>query len=292
MGRRTLAKLAHPDPVTTHVRVPIEASRTEAGIERALATLIAAARGFPQALGENDDEEVPSFLLVTFHGEGRWLSERRFFERAARYHALRPTIAEYVRLVSPAAWASDPFTKTGFWTSILTPAGSLAVVPLALADVTHVDTVIDHLRGVDLDHETFHRSLVTELVTRWGICDETLRLLAFRAVDGAGQHGNADLRWLCARTGFGQIVRDRFDAFARLVDTASKRERYRSLYVADAGRALFADDPQHFARWLAFFEDQGLQFEPSHRELSTEEVRAPRPWDEAWESAASCTERD
>ncbi|MBX3263490.1 MAG: hypothetical protein KIS78_06335 [Labilithrix sp.] len=288
--RRTT--LLHPDPMTTHVRVSIDGSRTEAGLGAALDALVGVARGFPRALGENEDEEVPPFLVVTFHGGGRWLSERRFFERAVRFASLRPAIARYVELVNPASWRSDPFGKTGFWTSIAAPAGSLAVVPLALSDVKYVATAIQHLRGVDLDHETFHRSFVTELWRRWGPCEETRRLIAFRAVDGAGQHGDEDLRWLAARCELGPAVNADADAFARLVDAESKRERYRALYVANAGRSLFADAPGRFARWLEFFEERGLAFEASHRELVAPNLYAPKPWGEAWESAASCTERD
>ena len=222
------------------------------------------------------------------------LSERRFFERVARHVGLRALASQYIDCVSPKHWSSDPFRGAGFWTSILTPAGALGAVPLALADVGFVDTAIRHLRGCDLDHETFQRAFIAELVRRHGYRDETLRLIAFRAVDGQGQSGVRDLQWLVAEAGFRAVVAgsDGLSRFAHQVDLESQRREYRALYVANAGKGLFFDAPERFEAWLAFFEARGLQFDEYDRTLRASDPYAPPPWEEAWEEAASCTDRD
>lgn len=292
MVDRLKPMLQHPDAESTHVRIPILDSRSESGIGAALDSLLRMARSFPRSLGENDDDEVPPYVIVTFHGRGRWLSERRFFERAARYVRLRPRIAQYTQLVNPTVWKRDPFRGTGFWTSILAPAGSLAIVPLALADAEHVDALLAHLRGVDLGHETFHRAFFTELLRRWGLCEASLRLLAFRAVDGAGQHGDEDLRWLAEHTEFGAFVRRDLEGFSNLVQMESRREKHRAAYLAAAGRGLFATSPDLLERWFGFFELHGTTFDARERAQSSPALRAPRPWIDEWNEAADCTDRD
>jgi hypothetical protein len=292
MPTKPTVRVSHPDAVTTHVRVPIENSRTEQGLRAALELLLATTKKLPGILGENEDEEVPPFLVVTFHSSNprRWLSERRFFERCARFSALRPLVARYVEQVSPKRWKHDPFAGTGFWTSMMTPAGALAAVPLALADASHVETAITHLRGSALGNETFHRSFITEAVERHGV-DATLRLIAFRAVDGQGQNGEADLQWLMTRALRQHLDREGgLEAFAALVDEISERKNYRALYVSNAGKGLFSRDPERFARWLRAFD---LPFDEHERTLGeAREPYAPRPWKEAWNEAASCTDRD
>lgn len=283
------------DEPALRVKVPLEGSRTERGLRSALARLLEVTRKLPAPLGADEPLAV---LTVTFHTpERRWVSERRFFERCARHPALAPLVLDYVGHVNPRNWAKDPFRGAGFWTSMMAPAGSLAIVPLALRDRRHLGALGEHLRGADLGHETFHRALITELVTRHGVCDEVLDLLAVRAVDAAGQHGCDDLRWLLAKTPVGAALATAraLDAFAARVDRLSRRtaQEYRALYVSNAGQALAGGDASRFARWLAFFEGRGLAFDASEKVLeSAREPWAPRAFEADWEEAASCDEFD
>jgi hypothetical protein len=179
----------------------------------------------------------------------------------------------------------------------MAPAGSLAIVPLALREPAHLPALGEHLRGADVDHETFHRALVTELVRRHGLTESVLDLIAVRAVDAAGQYGQADLRWLTTQTPFGEKVAGKagVEAFAKRVHERSRRrvDEYRSLYVANAGKALFADDAGRFAMWIAAFEARGLTFDDRERKLGEQHPPyAPPSFKTIWEESASCDETD
>ncbi len=224
------------------------------------------------------------------------MSERRFFERCAEHSSLAKNIKAYIQAVNPKRWPKDPFSGAGYWTSIVTPAGSLAIVPLALRAPEHLPDLVEHLRGVDLDHETFQSSLTIELVKRHGWTNAMLDFVAFRAVDGAGQNGCGDLRWLSRHGALDDLLTTdaEIQSFAERVDRVSqrKKERYRSLYVASAGKALFSDSEQQFARWLAFFAGRGLEFSDQERTLDPVHESKTADFDEVWDEAASCTDRD
>jgi hypothetical protein len=211
-----------------------------------------------------------------------------------RFPALAPLTIAYVAQLNPKRWSKDPFYGAGYWTTNVAPAGSLAIVPLALASKDALGALGEHLRGAELDHESFHRALITELVERHDFCEEMLDLLAVRAVDAAGQHGADDLRWLAAKTDFGKLLRGAggVRAFATRVDRLSERKKFRSLYVANAGRALF-DDEKRFAEWIAYFRGRKLTFDAA--ELAPRppvKPHAPPEFETEWEDAASSDDID
>jgi len=146
------------------------------------------------------------------------------------------------------------------------------------------------MRGTDLDHESFHAALIEELLVRFGLCEETMDLVAYRAVDGAGQNGKTNLQLAYEQHGLREKLEGKgLEDFAARVDRISQRKPkkgfsgYRELYVANAGKALFAGEPEKFARWLAFFEKKRLKFDASDRDLPARaKPWRPEPWDAAW----------
>lgn len=283
------------EPMTLRLRVPLDESRTERGLGRALDALVDATRSLPREL-TRDTDDTKSFFFVSFHTPAKkWLTERRSFERAARFPALAARTIAYAEHVNPSLWKKDPFHGAGLWTSIMAPAGSHALVPLVLVGAPHVPALVTHLRGVDLDHETFQRALIAELVRKHGLTEEVLDLLAFRAVDGAGQHGTQDLAWLVAHTPFGAYIAapGGLERFAERVHGRSRRTsaHYLALYVANAGRGLFSE-PKRFEEWMAWFARHGLRQSPADRAHAVVAPYAPPPFAAAWEEAASSDDRD
>ncbi|MFO0671855.1 MAG: hypothetical protein U0235_19900 [Polyangiaceae bacterium] len=283
------------EPTTLRLRVPLAESRSERGLARALDALVDATRALPREL-LRDKSDPKSFFFVTFHTpERRWVSERRFFERAARFPSLAARTVAYAEHLNPSLWKKDPFFGAGLWTSIMAPAGSHAIVPLVLRDAAHVPALITHLRGADLDHETFQRALIAELVKRHGLREEILDLIAFRAVDGAGQHGPQDRAWLVTETSFGAALTEPsgLEQFAARVAARSTRSKknYRSLYVSNAGRGLFRDWA-HFDAWIAYFARKGLAFEASERAHEPIAPCPPPAFAREWEECASSDDRD
>ncbi len=280
------------NPAVLHARVPLLESRNERGLGTALNELVRVTKDLPRVIAAAD--EPPPFLRVTFHTPAKkWLSERRFFERTAKYPSLRAATYAYVDHVNPKHWRKDPFRGSGYWSSTQAPAGSLAIVPLALRDRGALPVLAEHLRGADLDHETFHRALIAELLSRHGLIEEMLDLLAVRAVDAAGQHGTEDLAWLARQNGFGAMLNAPGAAveLAERVDRISQRSAYRPLYVANAGKAMFSGD--ELGRWFGFFRERGLVFEA--RDLAPSPEREPSPppsFVAEWEEAASSDDYD
>jgi hypothetical protein len=283
------------NPVVLHARVPLLESRNERGLGNALTELVRVTEKLHKAITRAD--EPPGYLRVTFHTPARrWVSERRFFERAAKYPSLRAATYAFVDQVNPKRWPKDPFRGAGFWTTNAVPAGSLPIVPLALRDRGALPVLGEHLRGADLEHETFHRALLGEVVARHGLVEEVLDLVAVRAVDAAGQHGTEDLRWLVEKTGFGALVSDPEGAleFAERVHRISKRATYRPLYVAQAGKALFARSEAQFRVWIDFFRDKGLSFD--ERDLALDaaphDPLPPRAFAKEWEEVVTSDDVD
>ena len=124
-----------------------------------------------------------------------------------------------------------------------------------------------------MDHESFHPSLIEELLVRHGIREETLDLLAWRAIESDGQ----------SRENLEQAVRDHgllakieehggVEAFVDRALRINRRVNYLPIYVGSAGRSLFAGRQADFERWLALFEARGLVFEAGDREPPAAEI--------------------
>lgn len=246
----------------TLVRVPLADSRDLAALGQALATLNDVFRD--GAVIDAKKNEDLTYLIVTFHTpKKKWIRERVFFARCAEHASLHPAMLEYTALLN------RPARKLGgdLCHGDCHPVGSFAIVPLALRDPKYIGALIDHLRSWDMDHESFHPSLIEELLVRHGICDVTLDLLAWRAIESDGQ----------SRENLQQAVRDHgllakidehggLEAFVERALRINRRTKYLPLYVGNAGRALFAGRQEDFERWLALFEARGLVFEASDRE--------------------------
>ncbi len=245
---------------TVRFRVPLEDSNDPAALGEALDALVRSSRTLDKKIGDDT-----MYVKATFHTPKRtWIRERVFFARTSKHPELDEKTLAYVRNVT------NRTRDLGH--NDLRPVGSYAMVPLVLRDKKHIAPFIEHLRGSDLDHESFQASLIEELLERHGLCEETMDLLAYRAVDGAGQNGKTNLELAYAKHGLREKLEGRgLEDFAARVDRISRRKPgkafsgYRELYVANAGKALFAGKPAEYARWLAFFEKKGLKFAASDR---------------------------
>ena len=263
---------------TVHFRVPLSDSNDPQALGEALVTLVRMSRRLAQKI---DDETM--YVKATFHTPAKkWIRERVFFARTSTHPELDELTLAYVKNVTDR--------KRDLAHNDLRPIGSYAIVPLVLRDKKHVAPLIAHLRGTDLDHESFHASLIEELLVRHGLCEETMDLLAYRAVDGAGQNGATNLQLAYANHGLREKLGGKgLEDFAARVDRISQRKPgrafsgYRELYVANAGKALFAGKPAEHARWLAFFEKKGLKFDARDREVpAPKKPWTLKPWRDEW----------
>jgi hypothetical protein len=300
-----MATLTYPYPDTLMVSVdlpdqPKALSEQPTLLEGVLRDILSVVSRFPDGLlAPSERNPVRNLVLDLATLQGETLRERVFFESCAAHPSLEPLVLDFVRAVNPSRMEEGPSRPRELWSSILAPAGSHAIVPLVLAHERCIDALVDHLRGVDLDHETFQGPLIAELWRRHGWTDAMLRLIALRGVDKAGQHGFEDLRWFIARGGLADLLATpaQIESFAELVHTSSRRERYRALYVAQAGQALFVGNPTGLDCWLSWFRATGLVFEP--RDLGLPPPHEPGPHSSAerdfatvWDEAADCEELD
>ena len=183
------ASVSHPDAETTRVRIALEDSHSEKSLGDALDALVSVTKNL-EALIRNKGAHAKLakyafYLVTTFHTPRRkFLRERVFFVRCSKHASLDEQTLAYVRNVNSRARGIRGMTGD-LGHSDMRPAGCFAIVPLALREARFIPALIEHMRGADMDHETFHASLIEELLTRHGLCEETMDLVAYRAVDGA-----------------------------------------------------------------------------------------------------------
>jgi hypothetical protein len=295
------ARVTHPDEETTRVKIVLERSRHEEALGASLDALVSVTDDLEKLIRNPKSFAKSSkyswYLVTTFHTpERRFVRERRFFERCARHPKLHECMLAYVRNVN--ARERIPALRTDFGHSDMRAAGCFAIVPLVLHDARYLPALIEHMRGTDMDHETFHEALIEELLKRHGLCEETLDLLAFRAVDGAGQAGGNNMKLAMSRHGLRELLAapSGLERFAERVDRISRRKPgeswktgapnargYREIYVANAGQSLFEGDPRSFSAWLAFFRTRGLAFGARDEALSAaSKPRDPGAFADAW----------
>lgn len=262
------------------IRVPLDDSRDEASLGRALDALNALLRD-SNVLSAKKHADL-DYVVTTFHTPKRkWIRERIFFERCAKHAALHPKMIEYAELVNRPARKLGPALSHGD----LHPAGTFAVVPLALADARYIAPLLEHFRSWDMDHESFHPSLIGELLARHGIVEETLDLLAWRAIESDGQSkvnlgGAVHTHELLGKlASFGGI-----EGFVDRCWRVNRRTQFLPLYIGNAGRALFLHRLDDFQTWLRLFEAKGVVFEDSDRVPPSKVLthRTPLVWPDCY----------
>lgn len=241
------------------VRVTLDAPDDPAALATALDALVTATTDLRGLLEVEHGRTRYQTYNVLFDTPTGRLDEQAFFERCVRHPSLHTAMVRYSdNLTEGMVGVSVPLCD-GLWHDSLFPAGSFAIVPLALASTAHVPALIRHLRGVDLAHESFHRSLIDRLLTVHGICEPTFDLLVYRAGDGSGGGGGeANLyrahahglreRWAPwgGQDGFAERLHERSE---QLADDVEDKDVLASS-LAQIGMALCPDDPAAYARWL------------------------------------------
>ncbi|MFW6292555.1 MAG: ankyrin repeat domain-containing protein, partial [Spirochaetota bacterium] len=103
-----------------------------------------------------------------------------FFDAAAAHRELHPAIKRYME------WSRRyHYDESG--------AGIFAALALVAHFPEEVDTAIDHIAELDLNHEVMEGEYIRRLVEHLGYNETTARLLAARATICCGQHGREDL---------------------------------------------------------------------------------------------------
>jgi hypothetical protein len=272
----------------TVVDVPLASLADRAALEAALDELLAVTSDLPNVLRLPDGELSWALAFRFVMPDGAVLPEPAVQAACVGHPALWPKMLRYVQQIDLRSHdLALPYSEM-LGHDELFPAGSFAIVELALADARHIAPLIEHLRGVDLDHESFHFALIDRLLTRHGVCDETLDLLAFRAVDGAGQNGQDNL--VLAVRGHGLLEHWRafggFEQFVTRLKEKTRRTAYLSLYLANALHALSIDAPDTREAWLALAESRwAITFEPRERNQKLRERWRSEPFtDEQWQA--------
>ncbi len=280
-----MSTITRPDEETTHVSIPLADAGSEKALGAALDELLRTTKNLGKLV-----KKAP-FLVTTFElPKKKTLDERAFFERCVKFPKLHAKMVKYTQSVN-----SRKHVVKGLEGDLCHdeehPAGCYAIVPLALKDKRYIDPLIEHMLGWDMDYETFHASLIDELLKLYGICDETLRLLAYRAVDGGGQDGPQNLAVASARRGLKKKLEapGAIEAFAKLIAKQSKRvpgegklgdgpRHYLEIYVANAAEALFSGDGSKLERFLDVFRKRKVNFEDVDMSQPQPKYGSPNVW--------------
>ncbi len=102
-----------------------------------------------------------------------------FFDAAARHRSLHPAIKQYLDFSS-----GFRYDESG--------AGIFAALALVAHFPEEVDRAINHIAGMDLDHQILEGFHIETLVKHLGYNETTVRLIAARATVCCGQHGFED----------------------------------------------------------------------------------------------------
>jgi hypothetical protein len=263
-----------------------------ASLAAALALLIESSRDLDALCAHVRPREPWDMLDLGFvAGDGALVSQREVFEACMGEEALRSLAAEWVRLlVSHCRARGDDLAAQHLWHDELHPAGCFAIVPLSLASVDFVPLAIDHLQVTDLDHETFHERWIDGLIARYGWCEPTLELIAFRAGKGRGQSGTPSLQRAAAHHGVIAYLdlHDAHDAFlARLARWRWEDEDGADpAWTAASGQALFTGDSDGYRRWLARLAALETRDASAYPQEPLDESTVPEPFDpsEDWDS--------
>lgn len=255
------------------------------------------ARGLDALLGATVPKKLAALLdgRAVFRAEFRIgktrVDEREFFARCVRHESLHARMANYVRQLAAGAKAIGEH----LWQGAVFPAGCFAAVPLVLHDKRYVPLLIEHMRSIDLGHESFYAQLIDRVLTAHGICDETYELLVFRVSDGYGQVGIDNLRRAVSahgllkkwkRWGGADGFRDRLSKTKRL--RAKTRAKFSMLEI---GGCLFPDSRSAFDAWLDGCEKRWkIRFERYTTPMKKTAVdRMPavtaHEWKKCWSSA-------
>lgn len=128
--------------------------------------------------------------------------EGNFIEYQINLHADMPSYSELVFFLS-AVKDSNNTSKTlifvkqimqknqleKVWLDEEMPMGLNASFALAYNEKTYISNFIDFLRTTDMNHEVYQPIFIELLEKKWGICNETIELLAARTNSIAGQWG-------------------------------------------------------------------------------------------------------
>ncbi|MGE0402034.1 MAG: DUF6138 family protein [Kofleriaceae bacterium] len=264
-----------------------------AGLATALDELLDVTSDLRSLLRVGPDHRTELFELASWWvtPDGK-VDERELFARCVRHEELHDRMVRYVRQIAAGQVGITFSLVEGLCHDAMFPAGSFAVVPLAFHSPHYLPLLVEHLRSVDLGHESFHRALIDRLLATHGICEETFDLLVFRAGDGVGQAGMDNLRsavhWHQLRQhwtrfggadGFRERLRERSES---LPDDAEDPD-YIQYRLKKIGACLLGDEPGALEQWLVACEkDWGLRI---HRDELPPRQRPPRAvTDEEWRS--------
>jgi|GEM_PF-2478164 len=124
-----------------------------------------------QEYGEELFEEIPP------------RSELVFFTEAVKDKDDAQKVQKYVNSIAEMNNAEE------LWFDDETPMGLNAAFALAFEDKQYVADFINLLRKCDMDHEVYQAAMMAELLKKWGLQDEMIKLLAARSGSITGQFG-------------------------------------------------------------------------------------------------------
>ena len=144
------------------------------------------------------DEETPegnklvSLKFEIAYEDNHW-DEESFFNEAVLYNSLAEAMLEYAdvtasgdegqRIIMPE---NDEYESH--------PAGTFAVLALALHNRKRIDDYIGFLRTNDLDSEEVQMWHIASIIEKYGWCEETVKLAVARNISCCGQGGREQFK--------------------------------------------------------------------------------------------------
>ncbi len=122
-------------------------------------------------------------LDASIHPEIPNYSELAFYLNVVDNEEVLEKVEKFTQMVI------EKNSSKSIWMNDEVQMGLSATFALAFKDKRYISNFVDVLRTFNLNHEVYEPFFIELLVEKWGICDETLFLLATRSVSIEGQWG-------------------------------------------------------------------------------------------------------
>ena len=118
-------------------------------------------------------------------------SEAAFYEVACKNITLLPMVQELLELIIAYNEMVGEFKI--IYKDAEVPFGLTLATALVRTDKKYCHMLGSFLKTLDMDHEVYESDVIDDVLKKYGLCEETLNLIAVRAFPACGQFGSEQL---------------------------------------------------------------------------------------------------
>ena len=148
------------------------------------------------ALAKNLDRDLAGYRVDRFFDDLRYQIEvlapfdgEHIFQKMMGHPELEQKAAAFVTHLN--RWSRE--TEVQLWHDDELPLGAQEAFVMGMCDSQYIELYCDLLKTCDMDHETVQWEHIDCLIAEHGLCEETIKLMAYRLGVGIGQGGDTQI---------------------------------------------------------------------------------------------------